>query len=1134
MSPVSRRAFLKLSGVAFAAAAVGGCSPTLSNLSVIPGIANPLDTYPDRDWEKVYRDQYRFDSSFTFVCAPNDTHNCRLRAYVRNGVIMRVEQNYDSAAITDLYGNATHANWNPRGCLKGFTLTRRVYGPYRVKSPMVRKGWKEWVEAGFPSGADGLPAPAYFKRGEDSWLKLSWDEAATLAAKGIMHIAEKYSGEAGAQKLAKQGYEPEMIEALHGAGTRAMKFRAGMWLQGLTRIGALYRFSNMLALMDDRVRKVGPQDAWGGRGWTNFDWHGDLPPGHPMVTGIQCFDPDLNDFRNARLLVFVGKNMVENKMADAHWWVEAIERGAKVVNISPEYSPASQKSDYWIPIRPGSDTALMLAVTNILIQEKKYDADFVKRFTDFPLLVRLDTRTMLRAKDVFPGYQNAKLTGYSATVQQIAPELREKWGDFVLWDVQAGGPKAINRDEVGDFFTARKLDPALEGTFTVTLADGGKVQAKTVFQLYKELCTEYDLDTAADICQSPKDLIRQLADDIATIKPVMIHTGEGVNHYFHCDLTTRAVFLPLALTGNIGKPGANTGHWAGNYKTAVFPGVGVYIYEDPFNIQKDPAGEVPIHNYMKPENVCYWNYSDRPLVLNTPKRGRKVFTGKTHMPTPTKVIWAANVNLLNNAKWAYNMIANTDPRIEMICYNEWEWTGSCEYADMVFPVHSWVEMTQPDFTGSCSNPFLQVWKGGIKPLYDTKMDGEVMAAVANKMADLTGDERFRDYFKFHNEQNMLVYIQRCFDASVTTAGYNASEVLKQERGALLHFRTYPRIPAWEQINESAPFYTRSGRMEFYREEPEFLEYGENLIVHREPVEATPYLPNVIVATHPILQPDDYGIPLDAMSAEEREVRNVKMPWAEVKKTVNPLWAQGYRFYCMTPKTRHRVHSSWSTSDWNMIWDSNFGDPYRPDKRMPDVGEHQMHINPEDAQALGIKDGDYVYVDANPADRPYIGWKKEDYFYKVSRLMLRARFNPSYPRGVIMIKHSPFMASHKSVRAHETRADGLARAEDTGYQANVRYGSQQSLTRGWLQPSQMTDNLARKEIYGQKLGEGYAPDIHSPNTCPKETLVRIVKAEDGGLGGKGLWLPATTGLTPGNENTDMLTYLAGGFISLPQV
>jgi nitrate reductase alpha subunit len=71
--------------------------------------------------------------------------------------------------------------------------------------------------------------------------------------------------------------------------------------------------------------------------------------------------------------------------------------------------------------------------------------------------------------------------------------------------------------------------------------DGKTVQVKTVFQLYKELCAEYDLDTTFEITGSPKELVQRLAHDLATIKPACVHTGEGVNHYFHCDITTRAV-----------------------------------------------------------------------------------------------------------------------------------------------------------------------------------------------------------------------------------------------------------------------------------------------------------------------------------------------------------------------------------------------------------------------------------------------------------------------------------------------------------------------------------------------------------------------------------------------------------------
>jgi nitrate reductase alpha subunit len=61
--------------------------------------------------------------------------------------------------------------------------------------------------------------------------------------------------------------------------------------------------------------------------------------------------------------------------------------------------------------------------------------------------------------------------------------------------------------------------------------------------------------------------------------------------------------------------------------------------------------------------------------------------------------------------------------------------------------------------------------------------------------------------------------------------------------------------------------------------------------------------------------------------------------------------------------------------------------------------------------------------------------------------------------------------------------------------------------------------------------GFAVDNHGVNTVPKETLVRITKAEDGGLGGVGAWKPATTGYGPGNESEEMKKYLSGGYTNL---
>lgn len=1147
MRRITRREFLVAAAGGTVAVSTFLLATRRSPLSLLEpvDVADPLAAYPNRGWEEVYRDQYRYDRTFTFVCSPNDTHQCRLRAVVRNGVVMRTEQAYDVSRYADLYGNQATQAWHPRGCAKGYQVHRRVYGPFRLKYPLIRRGWKEWADDGFPALTPDLRARYRFDaRGTDELVRASWDDAHRYLARGLVAIARTYSGDDGRRRLEAAGYPPEMLDAMGGAGTRTLKFRGGMGLLGVIGKYGMYRFANMMALLDADIRGVGPEDAKGGRLWSNYTWHGDQAPGMPFVHGLQGADVDFNDLRFSKLTVQVGKNLVENKMAESHFFVEAMERGGKIVTITPEYSPPATKADYWIPIRPATDTALFLGITRLMIERGQYDATFVRRFTDLPLLIRTDTGRRLRAAEVFPGYQSGlRPDGPSFAVQGLTAEQYARLGDFVVWDARTRAPLAITRDMVGDRMAAAGVDPALEWMGTVRLADGSEVAATTTWSAYLVHLADYDLDSVVEMTGSPRELIERLATDIATIRPAAAHMGEGVNHWFHATLANRAIHLPFMLTGNIGRPGAGVYTWAGNYKSAVFqghpesgPGFKGWIAEDPFDVNLDEnasGSDVHAHLYGYGEEPAYWNHGDRPLIVDTPKYGRKVFTGRSHMPTPTKALWFTNVNLLNNAKHHYEQIRNVNPGIDLIATTDIEMTSSVEYADIAFPATSWMETQTLEVTASCSNPFFQVWgraKDGIEPLYESKDDARILADQAKALGDELGDPRFADYWKFLLEGREHVYIQRLLDASITTKGYRLDDILAGAYGepgaALMLFRTYPRIPFHEQITESLPFFTETGRLDSYCDIPEALEHGENFIVHREGPEATPYLPNVIVTTNPLVRPDDYGIAESAMDADERTVRNIARSWDETKQTRNPLWEAGYRFYCLTPKTRHRVHSSWSTSDWSLLWDSNFADPYRADPRTPWVGEHQVHVHPDTARALGIEDGDYVYVDANPADRPYVGWKPDDPFYRVSRLMLRAKYNPAYPRGVLMTKHGPFQATEKSVRAHETRADGRALSEGTGYQANLRYGSQQSVTRDWSMPMHQTDSLFHKAKDATGFIFGYENDNHALNTVPKEALVKLTRAEPGGLGGQGRWRPGTTGMSPGNEAAAMRRYLSG--------
>ena len=1144
---MQRRTFLKWLGAG--AGAAMSFTPRLALLAAIDPEENPLSRSLHRDWEKIYRDQYRYDSAFDWVCSPNDTHACRIRSYVRNGIVTRSGATYDYQNYADLYGNHATSNWNPRQCAKGYTFHRVLYGPYRLRHPIVRKGWKAWADAGFPELDPALKSKYLFDaRGDDEFVQLPWEDAFRYIARALDAIARRYSGEEGRQRLLAQGYQPEMVEETRGAGTRTIKMRGGMGLLGVMGKYGMYRLNNSLALLDAKVRGVGPEEALAGRNYSNYTWHGDQAPGQPWVHGLQASDCDFNDLRFSKLIIMDGKNLVENKLTDSHWFIECMERGGKIVVIAPEYGPPSTKADYWIPIRPGTDAALWLGITKLLMERKAHDDDFIKQFTDFPLLVRTDNLRRLRAHEVFRGYVSSLAPdGPSMRIQGLTREQHEKLGDFVVWDEARGGPAAITRDDVGARLGRKGIRPALEGTFEIETVGGARVTVQTLWTMYRKHLEDYTLDAVVEMTQAPRELIERLAHDIATIKPVGIHQGEGINHWFHATEMNRAAYLPLMLTGNIGKPGAGCHTWAGNYKAALFqgspwtgPGFKGWVAEDPFHPNLDPAApgkEVHAHAYTKDEEPAFWSHGDLALVVDTPKFGRKNFTGKTHMPTPTKAILFSNVNLINNAKWAYGVIKNVNPNVEMIVSIDIQMTASIEYADLALPANSWLEFEDLEITASCSNPFLQIWKGGVPPIFDSRDDLAILAGIAKELAEVTGDTRFTDYFKFEYEGKRSVYIQRLLDTSTTTQGFRLEDIMAGKYGppggCLLNFRTYPRIPFYEQVQDSEPFFTDTGRLHAYADVPEAIEYGENFIVHREGPEATPYLPNVIVSSNPLVRPEDYGLSPDDEHWDHRTIRNIKMSWSEVKRTKNFLWEKGFQFYCLTPKTRHRVHSSWSNVDWHMLYDSNFGDPYRIDKRSPCVGEHQLHMNPAAARDLGIADGDYVYVDANPADRPYMNARPEDPFYRVSRCMLRVKYNHAYPYNIVMMKHAPFIATEKSVKAHETRPDGRALSANTGYQANLRYGSQQSVTRNWHMPMHQTDTLFHKAKAFMGFIFGGEADNHAVNTVPKETLVKVTKAEDGGLGGKGPWAPATTGYTPDNENAFMRRYLAGELTSTEQ-
>ncbi len=1140
-SKLSRREFLQ------AASAAGFGALVASGMKAwgLESPTNPLAAYPNRDWERVYRDLWKYDSTFTFLCAPNDTHNCLLNAYVRSGVVTRIGPTMRYGEAADLDGNQTTHRWDPRCCQKGLALTRRFYGDRRVNQCMVRVGFKRWVEEGFPREENGLPPRSYFQRARDEWVRVTHDEAAKIVASVLKNIAETYSGEKGQELLRAQHYDEVTVKATQGAGTQVLKFRGGMPLLGMTRVFGMYRLANSMALLDSAIRKVNADEALGARGFDNYSWHTDLPPGHPMVTGQQTVEFDLSAVEHCKTLVVWGMNWITTKMPDAHWLTEARLKGTRVVVIACEYSATATKADEVIVVRPGTTPALALGLAHVILKEQLYDADYVRQWTDLPILVRMDTLKYLRAQDVFGG-ELAELKNQARVLkpdekeppagkqqEMLIPDgFRREWGDYVWWDQKDNKPQPLTRDGVGEHSPVGEA--LLEGSVEVTLADGKKVRCRPVFDLVQEYAAHFDPKTTEELTWAPAAAVESLARSFAK-EPgtTLFAVGMGPNQFFNNDNKDRDIFLLAALTGNVGKIGGNVGSYAGNYRTALFNGAPQYINENPFDIELDPEKPARPKQYWKAESAHYYNHEDHPLRV-----GNKLLTGSSHIPTPTKSLWFANANsILGNVKWHYNTVVNVLPRIEMVCVNEWWWSTSCEWADVVFGVDCWAELKHPDMTGSVTNPFLQIFpRTPLARVFHTMGDIEVLALVASKMGELLKDSRFEDYWKFVREGRTDVYLQRILDHSTNTKGYSIvdlEEKAKEGVPALMQSRTSPKAVGYEQVVDSRPWYTKSGRLEFYREEDEFIEAGENLPVHREPVDSTFYEPNVIVAPeHEAIRaagPEQYGVKRDDLSCETRCGRNVVKSWAETKDSPHPLIKDGYRFIFHTPKYRHGSHTTPIDTDMVAVLFGPFGDLYRHDKRAPFVTEGYVDINPDDAKELGVEDGDYVWIDPDPEDRPFRGWQKNAKDYDFARLLCRARYYPGTPRGVTRMWFNMYAATPGSKQGQAEREDGLAKNPRTNYQAMFRSGSHQSATRGWLKPTWMTDSLVRKTMFGQAIGQGFMPDIHCPTGAPRESIVKITRAEPGGLEGKGLWRPAAIGIRPQYESDEMKQYLAGRFV-----
>ncbi len=213
-------------------------------------------------------------------------------------------------------GNPKDPLSNGRLCPRGTGGVGAHYDKERLKSPLIRKS----------------------QRGEEKWVEVTWDEA-------FDYIAFKMN------KIRAQ-YGPETMALFsHGIG--------GNFFKHLMRA---YGTPNETAPSFAQCR--GPREV-----------------GFELTFGDIVGSPERTDIENAKCIVLIGSHLGENMHnTQVQEFSRAVEKHASIIVVDPRFSVAASKAKYYLPIKPGTDMALLLAWMSVIVNEKLYDADYVNKY----------------------------------------------------------------------------------------------------------------------------------------------------------------------------------------------------------------------------------------------------------------------------------------------------------------------------------------------------------------------------------------------------------------------------------------------------------------------------------------------------------------------------------------------------------------------------------------------------------------------------------------------------------------------------------------------------------------------------------------------------------------------------------
>lgn len=553
-----------------------------------------------RDSEEIYRRRWQHDRIVRSTHGVNCTGSCSWQIYVKDGIITSETQQTDYPSTGEDF-----PEYEPRGCPRGASFSWYTYSPVRVKYPYLRGDlyelWKKERKQGFhPVEAwenivtNPEKREKYVKaRGKGGFVRVEWKEVCEIIASSILYTIKQF----GPDRVVGFSPIPAMSMVSYAGGARFLSLLGGTLL-------------------------------------SFYDWYADLPPASPQVWGDQTDVPESADWYNSKYFIIWGTNLPQTRTPDAHFMVEARYNGTKVVGVSPDYAEYEKFADIWLPARAGTDAALAMAMTHVILkefyfnQEIPYFQQYVKKYTDLPFLVILRehgdeyrTDRFLRAADL----DDAEKLGEWKTVlvdektnEIVVPNgtMGHRWDGGTKWNTELRRDDGTTIDpmltflnsseEVVDvtfpYFGGENADSVTRGVPVRHVKDkkGNVLKITTVFDLLmahtgvgRGLQGDYPVDYDDPKPYTPAwqesitgvnrnhviKVAKEFAENAALTKgKSMIALGGGTNHWFHSDQIYRSILNLVLLTGSQGVNGGGWAHYVGQEKVRPIEGWNVISF----------------------------------------------------------------------------------------------------------------------------------------------------------------------------------------------------------------------------------------------------------------------------------------------------------------------------------------------------------------------------------------------------------------------------------------------------------------------------------------------------------------------------------------------------------------------------